>query len=140
MSSTGQLSVVTFVFQEDSCVLVKLFPLELSDLFLFISLLCSVMYERSITANLCDATHKCRNRSMANKSLYFSVFFVHLFASFVYFSWQLFGQLESFYSWYWLCENTPYSAEFLSYYNMYMYLINGFYLKECSFSLSSNCT
>lgn len=74
MSSTGQLSVVTFVFQEDSCVLVKLFPLELSDLFLFISLLCSVMYERSITANLCDATHKCRNRSMANKSLYFSVF------------------------------------------------------------------
>lgn len=70
MSSTGQLSMVIFIFLNEFCVLVLLVPLDL-DLFLFIALLCSAMYETKKIANICNLTHK--RRSMVDKSRYFSV-------------------------------------------------------------------
>lgn len=44
---------------------------------------------------------------------HFFCFSMHSFALFVYFSWHLFGQLNSFYSWFWLCENTAFSRRFV---------------------------
>lgn len=57
LPSTGQLSIVTFLFLDKSCILELVISL---DLFLFIALLWSVIHETRIIANHCNVTHKSR--------------------------------------------------------------------------------
>lgn len=72
---------------------------------------------------------------------HFLCFFMHSFALFVYFSWHLFRQLNSFYSWYWQCENTTFCRRF-GFYTTTCTCIQllDFDLNGCLLTLSLNCT